>query len=64
MGGRIGVREEEDRDEGSPGDGVRGLVGLDGGSDDGLESSVELRDSLRKWVYLVFGISSMVEMQG
>lgn len=64
-GGRMGVREEEDRDEGSPGEGVRGVVGTDGGSDDGLElvSSVELRDSLRKWEYLVFGTSSMVNLQ-
>lgn len=61
----MGVREEEDRDEGSPGEGVRGVVGLDGGNDDGLElvSSVELRDSLRKWLYLVFGTSSMVDLQ-
>lgn len=61
----MGVREEEDRDEGSPGDGVRGVVGLEGGNDDGLElvSSVELRDSLRKWLYLVFGTSSIVNLQ-
>lgn len=61
----MGVREEEDREEGSPGDGVRGVVGLEGGNDDGLElvSSVELRDSLRKWLYLVFGTSSIVNLQ-
>lgn len=61
----MGVREEEDRDEGSPGDGVRGVMGLEGGNDDGLElvSSVELRDSLRKWLYLVFGTSSIVSLQ-
>lgn len=64
-GGRMGVREEEDRDEGSPGEGVSGVTGLEGGSDDGLElvSSVELRDSLRKWLYLVFGTSSIVNRQ-
>lgn len=61
----MGVREEEDRDEGSPGEGVRGVMGLEGGNDDGLElvSSVELRDSLRKWLYLVFGTSSIVKLQ-
>lgn len=61
----MGVREEEDRDEGSPGEGVRGVMGLEGGNDDGLElvSSVELRDSLRKWLYLVFGTSSIVNLQ-
>lgn len=61
----MGVREEEDRDEGSPGDGVRGVTGLEGGNDDWLElvSSVELRDSLRKWLYLVFGTSSIVNLQ-
>lgn len=64
-GGRIGVREEEEREDGSPGVGVRGVVGLEGGNDDGLEfvSSVELRDSLRKWVYLVFGTSSIMNLQ-
>lgn len=62
-GGRMGVREEEDREEGIPG-GVRGVAGVEGGREEGLElvSSVELRDSLRKWVYLVFGTSSMMEM--
>lgn len=60
----MGVREEEDRDEGSPGEGVSGVTGLEGGSDDGLElvSSVELRDSLRKWLYLVLGTSSIVDL--
>lgn len=64
-GGRIGVREEEDREEGSPGEGLRGVVGLDRGNDDGLKlvSSVELRDSLRKCVYLVFGTSSIMDLQ-
>lgn len=64
-GGKMGVREEEEREEGKPGEGVRGLTGVEGGSDDGLEfvSSVELSDSLRKWVYLVFGTSSMINMQ-
>lgn len=61
----MGVREEEDRDEGSPGEGVSGVMGLEAGNDDGLElvSSVELRDSLRKWLYLVFGTSSIVNLQ-
>lgn len=61
----MGVREEEDRDEGSPGEGVSGVMGLEGGNDDGLElvSSVELSDSLRKWLYLVFGTSSIVNLQ-
>lgn len=59
------MREEEEREDGSPGVGVRGVVGLEGGNDDGLEfvSSVELRDSLRKWVYLVFGTSSIMNLQ-
>lgn len=61
----MGVREEEEREEGKPGEGVRGVAGLEGGNDDGLEfvSSVELRDSLRKWVYLVFGTSSIMNLQ-
>lgn len=64
-GGKMGVRDEEERDEGRPGEGVRGVAGLEGGKDDGLEfvSSVELSDSLRKWVYLVFGTSSIVSLQ-
>ena len=58
-GGRMGVREEEEKEEGSPGEGVRGV---EGGREEGLEfvSSVELRDSLRQKVYLVFGTSSIV----
>lgn len=58
----MGVRDEEEKEEGRPGEGVRGVAGLEGGNDDGLEfvSSVELSDSLRKWVYLVFGTSSIL----
>lgn len=61
-GGKMGVRDEEEKEEGRPGEGVRGVAGLEGGNDDGLEfvSSVELSDSLRKWVYLVFGTSSIL----
>lgn len=64
-GGKMGVRDEEEREEGKPGEGVRGVAGLEGGNEDGLEfdSSVELRDSLRKWVYLVFGTSSILKVQ-
>lgn len=64
-GGKMGVRDEEEREEGKPGEGVRGVAGLDGGNEDGLEfvSSVELSDSLRKWVYLVFGTSSIMNLQ-
>lgn len=64
-GGKIGVRDEEEREEGKPGEGVRGVAGVEGGNGDGLEfvSSVELRDSLRKWVYLVFGTSSIMNLQ-
>lgn len=64
-GGKIGVSDEEEREEGKPGEGVSGVAGLDGGNDDGLEfvSSVELRDSLRKCVYLVFGTSSIMYLQ-
>lgn len=64
-GGKMGVRDEEDREDGNPGEGVRGVAGLEGGNDDGLElvSSVELSDSLRKWVYLVFGTSSIINRQ-
>ena len=60
-GGRMGVREEEEKDEGRPGEGVKGVGGVEGGREEGLEfvSSVELRDSLRKKVYLVFGTSSI-----
>lgn len=65
VGGKIGVRDEDEKEEGNPGEGVRGVTGLEGGNDDGLEfvSSVELSDSLRKWVYLVFGTSSMMSAQ-
>lgn len=61
----MGVREEEEREEGIPGEGVSGLTGLEGGTEEGLElvSSAELRDSLRKWVYLVFGASSIMNLQ-
>lgn len=64
-GGKMGVRDEEEREEGRPGEGVRGVAGLEGGNDDGLEfvSSLELSDSLRKWVYLVFGTSSIIKLQ-
>lgn len=64
-GGKMGVRDEEEREEGRPGEGVSGVAGLEGGNEDGLEfeSSVELRDSLRKWVYLVFGTSSILKVQ-
>lgn len=63
-GGKMGVRDEDEREEGKPGEGVSGVAGLEGGNDDGFElvSSVELRDSLRKWVYLVFGTSSMMNL--
>lgn len=65
QGGKMGVREEEEREEGIPGEGVSGLTGLEGGTEEGLElvSSVELRDSLRKWVYFVFGASSIMNLQ-
>lgn len=65
VGGKMGVRDEEEREEGKPGEGVSGVAGLEGGNDDGLEfvSSVELSDSLRKWVYLVFGTSSIMNLQ-
>lgn len=64
-GGRIGARDDEEREGGKPGEGVSGVAGLEGGNGDGLElvSSVELSDSLRKWVYLVFGTSSIVSPQ-
>lgn len=64
QGGKIGVRDEEEREEGKPGEGVSGVTGLEGGNEEGLEfvSSVELSDSLRKWVYLVFGTSSIVNL--
>lgn len=64
-GGKMGVRDEEEREEGKPGEGVSGVAGLEGGNEDGLEfvSSVELSDSLRKWVYLVFGTSSIMNLQ-
>lgn len=60
----MGVSDEDEREEGKPGEGVRGVAG-EGGKDDGLEfvSSVELSDSLRKWVYLVFGTSSIMNLQ-
>lgn len=65
VGGKMGVRDEEEREEGKPGEGVSGVAGLEGGNGDGLEfvSSVELSDSLRKWVYLVFGTSSIMNLQ-
>lgn len=65
VGGKMGVRDEEEREEGKPGEGVRGVAGLEGGNGEGLEvvSSVELRDSLRMWVYLVFCTSSMMNLQ-
>lgn len=65
QGGKMGVREEEEREEGTPGEGVSGVAGLEGGKEEGLElvSSVELSDSLRKWVYFVFGASSIMNLQ-
>lgn len=65
QGGKMGVREEEETEEGKPGEGVSGVTGLEGGKDDGLElvSSVELSDSLRKWVYFVFEASSILYLQ-
>lgn len=64
-GGKMGVRDEEEKEEGKPGEGVRGVAGLEGGNGEGLEfvSSVELRDSLRMWVYLVFCTSSIMNLQ-
>lgn len=56
----MGAKEDDDSEEGkTPDDGVRGVRGAEGGSDGPL-SSVELSDSLRKWLYLVLGTSSMV----
>lgn len=65
QGGKMGAREEEEREEGTPGEGVSGVTGLEGGKEEGLEvvSSVELSDSLRKWVYFVFGASSIINLQ-
>lgn len=64
-GGKMGAREEEEREEGKPGEGVSGVTGLEGGKEEGLElvSSVELSDSLRKWVYFAFGASSILNLQ-
>lgn len=64
QGGKMGVREEEEREEGIPGEGVSGVMGLDGRKDEGSElvSSVELSDSLRKWVYFVLGASSIMNL--
>lgn len=64
VGGKMGVSEEEEREDGKPGEGVRGVTGLEGGNDDGLEfvSSVELNDSLRIWVYLAFCTSSIITL--
>lgn len=64
VGGKMGVRDEEEREEGKPGEGVRGVAGLEGGNGEGLElvSSFELRDSLRMWVYLVFCTSSIMNL--
>lgn len=63
-GGSMGVRDEEEKEVGRPGEGVRGVAGLEGGNEDGLEvvSSAELSDSLRKWVYLVLGTSSILSI--
>lgn len=63
-GGRMGVRDEEEKEVGRPGEGVRGVAGLEGGNEEGLEvvSSAELSDSLRKWVYLVLGTSSILSI--
>lgn len=60
----MGVRDEEEKEVGRPGEGVRGVTGLEGGNEDGLEvvSSAELSDSLRKWVYLVLGTSSILSI--
>lgn len=65
VGGKMGVSEEEEREDGKPGEGVRGVTGLEGGNDDGLEfvSSVELNDSLRMWVYLAFWTSSIITLK-
>lgn len=65
QGGKMGAREEEEREEGKPGEGVSGVTGLAGGKEEGLElvSSVELSDSLRKWVYFAFGASSILNLQ-
>lgn len=58
-GGRMGVREEEEREGGIPG-GVSGVRGAEEGRE-GLDavSSVELKESLLKGVYLVLGTSSI-----
>lgn len=60
----MGVRDEEEKEVGRPGEGVRGVAGLEGGNEEGLEvvSSAELSDSLRKWVYLVLGTSSILSI--
>lgn len=65
QGGKMGAREEEEREEGKPGEGVSGVTGLEGGKEEGLElvPSVELSDSLRKWVYFAFGASSILNLQ-
>lgn len=59
VGGKMGARDEEDREGGMPG-GVRGVRGAEDGRE-GLEvvSSVELNESLLKGVYLVLGTSSI-----
>lgn len=56
----MGVREDEEREGGMPG-GVRGVRGAEEGRE-GLDavSSVELKESLLKGVYLVLGTSSMM----
>lgn len=56
----MGVREEDEREGGMP-VGVRGVRGAEEGRE-GLDvvSSVELKESLLKGVYLVLGTSSMM----
>ncbi len=58
-GGRMGVSEEEEREGGIPG-GVSGVRGAEEGREElDAVSSVELKESLLKGVYLVLGISSI-----
>ncbi len=57
-GGRMGVSEEEEREGGIPG-GVSGVREAERREELDAVSSVELKESLLKGVYLVLGISSI-----